>query len=244
VLEQTGAPRHERRAATATPASALGRAGRGRVAPVEGGLRAIHQQVLRSFAATGLPPAAADLAATAARYATAAEAVLAILHTEDFLQLAADGQIRAAYPFSATPTPHLVDLAGRPRVYAMCAIDALGIAAMTHTPVTITSTDPYTGGPVTVTVSPDGETASWQPPAAVVFAGRHTSADCCAAPAGSTAIPGAAEVSCGYVNFFTSSASAVAWADAQPEVAGEVLGQAAALRLGTAIFGPLLAGRY
>jgi len=231
--------RRERRTAAATPPGALGRGGRGRVAPAEGGLRAVHQQVLRSFAATGRPPAAAGLAETAARYATTADAVLAALHAEDFLQLDAGEQICAAYPFSAAPTPHRVDLDGGPRVYAMCAIDALGIAAMTHTAVTITSADPHTGGPVTITVHGDGETAAWQPPAAVVFSG--TSREPCHVPPDVPVIPAAADVSCGYVNFFTSHTSAAAWAGAHPEVTGETLDQAAALRLGTAIFGHLLA---
>lgn len=31
-----------------------------------------------------------------------------------------------AYPFSAALTPHVVAIAGGPRVYSMCAIDALG----------------------------------------------------------------------------------------------------------------------
>src|ERR1022692_4149514 len=49
-------------AATATDAGspswldALGRGGRGRIAPAERGLRAVHQAVLRSFAATGRAP--------------------------------------------------------------------------------------------------------------------------------------------------------------------------------------------
>jgi len=227
------------RAVAATPAAALGRAGRGRAAPAEGGLRAIHQQVLRSFVTVGRPPSTADLAETAARYATTAGAVLAALHAEDFLRLAADGQIRAAYPFSAVPTPHLMDLDGGPRVYAMCAIDALGVAAMIRATVRITTADPYTGDPVTVTVQADGTTATWQPQTAVVFAGRHASCRPGETPVG--ALPAAAEVSCGYVNFFTTPASAAAWASAHPEATGEILGQAAALRLGTAIFGPLLA---
>jgi hypothetical protein len=213
------------------------------MAPAEGGLRAVHQQVLRSFATAGRPPAASGLTETAARYATTAEVVLAALHTGDFLQLGADGQISAAYPFSAVPTPHQVDLHGGPLVYAMCAIDALGIAAMIGAAVTITSADPHNGDPVTITVQADGATAAWQPPAAVVFAGRHTSRG------GDTrgavqVIPAAADVSCGYVNFFSSAASAAAWASGHPEATGDVLGHAAALRLGTVIFGPLLAGDH
>jgi hypothetical protein len=211
------------------------------VAPAEGGLRAVHEQVLRSFATTGRPPSPADLAETAAGYDTTAGAVLAALHAEDFLQLDADGQIRAAYPFSAVPTPHLVDLDAGPRLHAMCAIDALGVAAMLRTTVTIASADPRTGDPVTITVHAAGQTAAWHPSAAVVFAGRHTTCGPCDAPAGVPAIPAAANVSCGYVNFFVSKASAAAWASAHVEVTGEILDQAAALRLGTAIFGPLLA---
>ncbi len=235
--------RRSNRRAAATPAGGLGRGGRGRVAPAEGGLRAVHQQVLRSFATTGRPPAASDLAETAARYDTSVAAVLAALHTGDFLQLAADGQIRAAYPFSAVPTAHQVDLDGGPRVHAMCAIDALGIAAMIHAAVTITSADPHTGDLVSITVQADGATAAWHPPAAVVFAGRHASrgGD---ARGPIRAIPAAADVSCGYVNFFSSTASAAAWASGHPEATGDILGHAAALRLGTAIFGPLLAGNH
>jgi len=232
--------RSNRRGTRATPVGALGRGGGGRVAPAEGGLRAVHQQVLRSFVTAGRPPAAGDLAETAVQHNTTVEAALAALHTGDFIQLGAGGQIRAAYPFSAVPTPHQVDLDGGPRVYAMCAIDALGIAAMIRAAVTITSADPHNGDPVTVTVQADGATAAWQPPAAVVFAGRHGSR-------GSDtrgpvqAIPAAAEVSCGYVNFFASAASAAGWASAHPEATGEILDQRAALRLGTAIFGRLLA---
>ena len=117
----------------------------GRRPPAEAGLRAVYQQVLRSFATTGHAPPAADLAETAARYGTTADAVLAALHAGDYLQLGPGGQIRAAYPFSGVPTPHLVDIDGGPRAYAMCAIDALGMAAMLGTGVTITSADPGTG---------------------------------------------------------------------------------------------------
>lgn len=51
-----------------------------RLPPAEGGMREVHQQVLRSFAATGHAPSAAELAETAARYGTTAGVVLAALH--------------------------------------------------------------------------------------------------------------------------------------------------------------------
>jgi len=243
----------------------------GRLAPVPGGLRAVQQQVLRSFAATGHAPAATALADTAARYGTTAAAVLAALHAGDYLQLGPDGQIRAAYPFSGVPTPHLVDIDGGPRVYAMCAIDALGMAAMLGTGVTITSAAPGTGEEVTVTVRADGKTA-WQPATAVVFNGRLISveardpvpgaltvaaaaeacdpvpsaltlaatAEACDPVPGALTVAASADSCCGYMNFFGTRASAAAWDAAHPGITGEILGQAAALRLGVDIFSGLL----
>ena len=212
----------------------------GRLPPAEGGMRAVHQQVLRSFAATGHAPPAADLAETAARYGTTADAALAALHGGDYLQLGPGGQIRAAYPFSGVATPHLVDIDGGARAHAMCAIDALGMAAMLGTGVTITSADPVTGEPVTVTVGADGKSATWQPASAVVFNGRLISGEACGP--GPSPGPASAEVCCGYMNFFGTRASAAAWAAAHPEIMGQILGQDAALRLGVDIFGRLLEG--
>jgi alkylmercury lyase-like protein len=239
ALEQAGM-RASRQAGAIGRAGAVGRAGHGRLAPAEGGLRAVQQEVLRTFATTGRPPAAPALAETAARHGTTPEAVLARLHAEDFLRLGPGWQIRAAYPFSAVPTRHLVDIDGGPRAHAMCAIDALGIAAMLSTGVTITSTDPDTGEPVTVTVHADGKTAAWQPPAAVVFSGQRTWWGPGDSPPGGRAIAPAEAVCCGYVNFFTAHASTAAWASAHFEVTGQILGQADALRLGTRIFGNLI----
>jgi len=239
ALEQAGMRARRRAGATGRP-GAVGRAGRGMLAPAEGGLRAVQQQVLRTFATTGRPPATPALAEAAARYGTTPEAVLARLHAEDLARLGQGGQIRAAYPFSAVPTRHQVDIDGGPRAHAMCAIDALGIAAMLGTATTIISTDPGTGEPVIVTVHADGKSAAWQPPAAVVFSGRRTWWGPGDFPPGGRAIAPDEAVCCGYVNFFAAYASAAAWASAHFEVTGQILGQAEALRLGARIFGDLL----
>jgi hypothetical protein len=168
--------------------------------------------------------------------------VLARLHAEDFLRLEPGGQIRAAYPFSAVPTRHLVDIDGGSQAHAMCAIDALGVAAMLSTGVTISSTDPGTDEPVTVTVHADGKNAAWQPSAAAILTGRRTWCGPGDSTPGAWAAAPAEEVCCGSVNFFTSYANAAVWASAHPEVTGQVLGQAAALRLATRIFRNLLTG--
>ena len=205
---------------------APGRGGRGRVAPAERGLRAVHQAVLRSFVHAGAAPDIAALAGHAAPFEVSE--VLAELADGDFLYLDDSGQITAAYPFSALPTWHRVQMAGHAAVFAMCAIDALGISAMTGLRVVIESADPATGEPVTVKV--DGDSSAWDPATAVVYVGRSDSQ--CAGPS--------ASVCCGYMNFFATRAAASTWAAAHPEITGGILSQGRALQVGIGIFGQLL----
>jgi hypothetical protein len=204
----------------------LGRAGRGRIAPAERGLRAVHQAVLRSFVHTGTAPDMPSLAKHAAPFEVSQ--VLAELADGDFVCLDQAGQITAAYPFSALPTRHRARISGAAAVFAMCAIDALGVSAMTGVPVVIESADPSTGDPVTVNV--DGATSTWDPATAVVYVGRTGGQ--CAGPS--------ASVCCGYMNFFATGAAAAAWAASHPEITGSILGQARALQTGIGIFGQLL----
>ena len=154
--------------------------------------------------------------------------VLAELADGDFLCLDQGGRISAAYPFSATATPHKVQITGGASAYAMCAIDALGMARMLRTSVLIRSADPSTGEPITVTV--DESSAVWHPATTVVFVGRTASE--CAGPS--------AVICCDHMNFFTSQATAEAWASAHPEITGGILSQNRALEVGEQIFGQLL----
>jgi len=204
----------------------LGRAGRSRVAPAERGLRAVHQAVLRSFVHTGTAPGMPRLAKPAAPFEVSQ--VLAELADGDFVCLDQAGQITAAYPFSAVPTRHRVQISGKATVFAMCAIDALGISAMTGRPVVIKSADPSTCEPVTVHA--DGAASTWNPATAVVYVGRTGGQ--CAGPS--------ASVCCGYMNFFATRAAASAWAASHPEITGGILGQARGLQVGIGIFGQLL----
>jgi Alkylmercury lyase len=203
----------------------IGRGGRGRIAPAEGGLRAVHQAVLRSFVHTGAAPDTVSLAQHAAPFDVAE--VLAELAVGDFLCLDHAGQITAAYPFSALPTRHRGRISGNATVFAMCAIDALGISAMTGLPVVIESADPSTSQQVTVNV--DGANSTWDPATAVVYVGRTDNG--CAGPS--------ASVCCGHMNFFATRAAAAAWAASHPEITGGILGQGDALQVGISIFGQL-----
>ncbi|HKN97947.1 MAG TPA: alkylmercury lyase family protein, partial [Pseudonocardiaceae bacterium] len=127
--------------------------------------------------------------------------------------------------FSAVPTRHRVRIGGV-AVWSMCAIAALGIPAMLAADAVITSTDPVTGAPVTVT-SRAGRT-TWEPPDAVVFAGQR--------PGGGPA----ATACCDVLNFFASTASARTWAENHPDVPGRIVDQAHAEQIGRQTFGQLL----
>ncbi len=154
--------------------------------------------------------------------------MLGELAAGDFLCLDQAGQITAAYPFSALPTRHRVTMSGAAVVFAMCAIDALGISAMTGLPVLIESTDPSAGTQIAVTL--DGATSTWDPVTTVVYVGRTDDQRACPS----------ASICCGYMNFFATPATATAWAAAHPDISGGILSQARALETGIGIFGQLL----
>lgn len=228
-----------RLAATGSLAPAVGRAGRGRLAPVEGGLRAVHQAVLRAFATTGRPPSPEVLDEAAAPFGARSREVMQPLHARDFLRLDSDGTISAAYPFSPTPTAHLVTIHDGPSVYAMCAVDALGMAAMIGKDVTITSAEPVTGLPIVITVAAGGPAPRWQPDTAVVYYGQRTTGSACCPPE-EEAAQVAADTCCGAINFFTTPTAATTWAGDHADVTGQILNQQEAWQTGVTIFGPLL----
>jgi hypothetical protein len=194
---------------------------------LSGPARQVHQAVLAAFAETGRAPTRAELERIARACGGDPVAVLAELAALDVIAFAADGEIRAAYPFSPSPTPIQVTWSGGPVAHAMCAIDALGMSAMLGHPVTITAAEPGTGR--IITVEADRDHARWHPRTAVVFAGS----------AGDTSCP-AADRSCGHINFFASARAARAWARSHPGVTGTVLTRAAALSCGIAEFGSMM----
>jgi len=192
--------------------------------PVE---QAAHRAILRAFATTGRPPAPIDLDPVTQGSGRTTTDILAALHELDTIRLDPVGRIAVAYPFSATPTRHRVWIDGGAVAYAMCAVDALGIAAMLGAHTRIESADATTGQPIAVTMTA-GHT-SWTPTGAVVFlsadAGSGPSATCC----------------CDDVNFFADAATARRWVTAHQGLAGQILTQADAEDLGTRLFGTLLA---
>ena len=205
----------------------VGRARRGRRAPAEGGLRAVQQAMLRAVAGSGSPPGLDDLDRAARPFGRPGCDVLAELAAQDYLSLDAPDRARALYPFSAVPSRHRVRIQDGPTVWAMCAVDALGIAPMLDRPVIIETDDPITTEPIRIHCEPAA--ANGDPPHPVVYLGAR----CGDGPA--------ERVCCDAINVFVNRHSATRWAALHPDVHGEIVGLAEAADLGRTTFGALLA---
>jgi hypothetical protein len=185
--------------------------------------------VLRRFLETGAPPTARWLRQAAAEAGLDASAVDE-LAAADAVHVA-NGVVAVAYPFSGSPTPHRVELDGLPAVYAMCAIDALGLPAMTGRDGQITSADPADGTLIEITVR--GGTWSWTPAATVVVAGRATG---CGTECSSF------ETMCPNTVFHASPETARAYLASHGGLDAQILGQDTAIECGRLNFGTLLTG--
>jgi alkylmercury lyase len=190
-------------------------------------LRDLHRAVLRRFLATGAPPTAGWLRQAALDEGLDASAVDELAAADAVHVL--NGVVAVAYPLSGTPTPHRVELDGLPPVYAMCAIDALGLPAMTGRDGRITSTDAHDGTPIEVTARSGAW--SWTPATAVVVAGRA---------AGSGAKSSSFEAVCPNTAFHASPENAHAYLASHGNLDGDILGQDTAVECGRLNFGTLL----
>jgi len=118
---------------------------------------ALLQRVLRAFVDRAGPVRVDEI--VSACPAQAPESVLeglAKLDQEDLVRIDA-GRIDLAYPFSASPTPFVLDLdEGREQRYVCCAIDALGMAPMLGRRARIRSQCHHCAAPMELSVDPSG----------------------------------------------------------------------------------------
>ncbi len=197
---------------------------------------AVRQYILSQFPLRGRAPSRREiLEALALRDPTEVQTILERLAALDFIALDPESQeLRSAYPFSTRPTKHLVrfhDWAEAKPVYALCAVDALGVPFMLNRDVSIASSCAHCSGPITIRVH--GQTVMACTPAeTVVWRGTGTMDGECVATA-----------FCPTVNFFCSSAHVAAWQQDRPDTAGSVLNLGEALYLGKGIFEDLLKER-
>jgi hypothetical protein len=132
--------------------------------------RRLHRALIAAVLETGSIPASSELVN---RLQTSEDAIQVGLHTlaaADYLALDDDGQITCLYPFSATPTPHVVRIKGQRR-FAMCAIDALGIPAMLGQNLDIEGRCAICDIPIALSVRP-GAVLRVMPATALVVARR------------------------------------------------------------------------
>jgi hypothetical protein len=218
---------------TARPADALTasaippeRWGVKRLGTLSDGERRFYRWILRSFKA-GAPPHPDEIARTASELALQEVPTLAKLAREDLVHYdPSRGGIVVAYPFSGRPTAHVVRFKDGSGAFAMCAIDALGIAPMFGEPIEISSRDPLTGEQIRVEVEPDGN-GSWKPQEAVVVCGTSGAGESCTS-------------CCPVLNFFASTGSATRWLASHMDVCGAVISMDDAIVAGRTVFGDIL----
>ncbi len=189
----------------------------------------VHRYILETFATTGHAP---TLEAIQAQFALAsvdeAEALVTELEARGCLHRnAGDRGITHAYPFSNEPTPHRVYLAGGPQVYAMCAVDALGMPFMLKRDAEIHSCCRQCQDEVTVHIH--HEEVMYRSPSGLVVWLPTVPGKCVAA----TDL-------CPSLNFFCSGAHLDQWRAEQPDTTGQMLTLEQALAGGRKTFAPLL----
>ncbi len=135
--------------------------------------------------------------------------------------------ILAAYPFSAQPTDHIVRFADGHSVYAMCAIDALGMPVMLNADAVIESRCAHCGKEIRVVVR-DNALMEYTPQETRVW---YMQADACCV---------AALEQCPSINFFCSHEHLAAWRSQRASERGEEFDVPRAFVRGREVFGNLL----
>ncbi|NWH08362.1 MAG: bifunctional organomercurial lyase/mercury(II) reductase MerBA [Alphaproteobacteria bacterium] len=186
--------------------------------------------LLQLYAEDGRAPTASALAKRVGLSGTTIQPLLKELRRRDLVVL--DGaRIVGAYPFTDRDTDHQVTLAGRV-LNAMCAVDALGIGAMTDHDITIASRCRHCGAPIRIATRDQGRAlADVAPEAAVVWLSVHYEGAC------------AANSLCATTAFFCSDDHLSAWRrERSKDKPGFRLSIEEGLEAGRALFGPSLAG--
>jgi alkylmercury lyase len=187
----------------------------------------LRKAILTAFATGASAPSVHEVAHALARPVGEVHEGVRRLAAADLLVWVEDeARIISAYPFSGVPTAHQVLIDGGNLLYAMCAIDALGIPFMLGQGARIRSTCFFCQQPVTVEVH-GGSLQEALPQATVVWFSERDG--CCVA-----------EARCPVMNFFCHEGHLRAWLTTSPEERGTSLSLQEALQVGRAVFGELL----
>ncbi|MER8559995.1 bifunctional organomercurial lyase/mercury(II) reductase MerBA [Mesorhizobium sp. M0578] len=186
--------------------------------------------LLQLYAENGRAPTAGALAERAGLSGTAIRPLLEELRGRDLVVLDCE-RIVGAYPFTDRDTGHHVTLDGRV-LNAMCAVDALGIGAMTDRDIAIASRCRHCGAPIRIATRNQGRgLAEIEPRSAVMWDSVRYEGAC------------AASSLCATTAFFCSDDHLSAWrGERSTDEPGFRLSIEQALEAGRALFGPSLAG--
>lgn len=190
----------------------------------------VRVALLELYAENGRAPTASALAGRAGLREGTIQPLLEELRHRDLAVLDGD-KIVGAYPFTDGHTGHRVTLDGR-TLNAMCAVDALGIGAMTNRDIAIGSRCRRCGTPIRIVTRDQGRAlARVEPSTAVMWQSVHYDGARAANSLRATTA------------FFCSDGHLTAWRSARSaDEPGFRLSIEEALEAGRALFGPSLAG--
>ncbi|MFQ5804097.1 MAG: alkylmercury lyase family protein [Candidatus Methylomirabilales bacterium] len=190
----------------------------------------VRKAILRNFATSGTSPTAGTIRALIPELRRQevpgicrrlAEKDLIVWHE-------VTQRVQCAYPFSGLPTAHAVHFKDGQTVFALCAVDALGMPVMLRQAAYIVSRCAQCHTPVQVNVTTDA-LAQYRPSESVVW--FPLAADVCCPVAQSR---------CPEINFFCSVAHGDAWWQGKDRPEGLWMTMTDAFEAGREIFGALL----
>jgi hypothetical protein len=204
--------------------STIDRLARAALSPEENDLR---KAILTAFVKGGSAPSVHEIAHGLARPAgEVLEGVRKLAAYDLIVWMEDEARLVSAYPFSGVPTAHHVLIDGHTILYAMCAIDALGIPFMLGQGAKIRSRCFFCQQPVLVDVH-GGALQEASPLTTVVWFSERDG--CCVA-----------EARCPLMNFFCHEGHLHVWLTTSPGERGTALSVREAVNVGKAIFGELL----
>lgn len=171
-----------------------------------------HRFILEAFARTGRSPSLADIQRQF-ELPTEDDALILLEELQGrglIHRRPGDSSVTHAYPFSNVATKHRVRISGGPEVFAMCAIDALGIPFMLNRNATISSACEQCGRDISVEIA-NKSVVSSTPAGMFVWVGQVT-AGC---------VP--ANDLCPDLNFFCAAGELDTWRTARDGREGTIL---------------------
>ncbi len=186
--------------------------------------------VLENFPTLGRAPATPELTEMleTLEMAEVSQALVELERDDAIVREEGTGRIIAAYPYSDIETSHCVIFGDGVNVWAMCALDALGIHFMTKKNIIIESTCPQSGTQIKLRLE-NGQVTSLEPAEVTVWLAERKSGE-----------KYDAITSCPGTNFFSSREALRDWKQQAGELKGQQLSLLDAIERSIRVFGHLL----